>query len=204
MRTLGVMTALLVVLGLCLPSYGEILVYKASQAGTSYDEVSAGVWEVTKDRSTTYVVLDVNATTGALTQSELIEYGRDSEGKFVETETPSLELVQATQANNKVTWIIEATQGEPNEGSIVTLIGVARNTRISSTLTAEIPSKLSGVGVEDMTNAGLRSIELSTVSAKLASSWTVKANGAGQDFDSTVDFIVTYFTTRGYTNRSDM
>ena len=212
MKTLARMTVLLVVLGLCLPSYGEILVYKATQTMTSYTEVAEGEWDVMKETSKSYLVIDVNYTTNTFTQSASINYGRDPNGKFFEENALSLELVRVT-SDDRVRWVVLQEEIEPNEmapsGSIYALAGLASDRNIGTGTKSEAAAKLKGSGFEDRTNEGLRELGLASVSATLYSAWTVRANGTGtgqlnQSFSDTLAFIEVYLTSKGYENRPEV
>jgi hypothetical protein len=62
-KTPATVVVLLAVLGLSLASYGEILVYKLTQNGTSY-RLQGGEWRVEKEPGKGYGVIDRNWVNG--------------------------------------------------------------------------------------------------------------------------------------------
>jgi hypothetical protein len=206
MKTLGRITVLLVVLGLCVPSFGEILIYKLTESGTFYEEVGVDDWEVDKDTGKGYMVIDIDYGTGEIVESALAQYGVDAGEKWFEMVPLNLEVVRVDDGT-RVTWIvmekdIDDVGGEPS-GSFHLLAGTARDKNVGTGTNEEVASKLSGYGLEDNLD-GDRSIGLSKVSATFYASWTYWANGdeideGNQDFGTVMDEIAAYLEDKGYT-----
>jgi hypothetical protein len=207
MKTLAKAVMLLAVLGFCLPSYGEILVYKFTQNGTYWMQ-EGGEWRVDKGPWKGYMVVDLNYDDYTIPSAEIIGYGKGGGGKtFTETPVP-LQLVRV-EYGTKVQWVVMATQvdfagQQITGGSLHMLAGQARVRNIGTGENQEIPNKLAGYGVEDRTDTGDRDIGLSTLSATLYPAWTYWANGdeGNQNFDATVQMIIDYLIDRGYTQRN--
>jgi hypothetical protein len=93
MKTLVKLVMALVVLGFCLPSYGEILVYKYTAIQTGYEWQDNG-WELNKATYHGYFVLSINYDDQTVEQAERIDYLNDSEGKRFDEHPTDLELVR--------------------------------------------------------------------------------------------------------------
>jgi hypothetical protein len=206
MKTLGTMAVLLVVLGLCLPSYAEILVYKSTQNATTYLQ-DGGEWHVETVVRKGYLVVEVDYDAGTITQGAGIGYGRDADGKWYEQNTVNFELVRV-ESGTSVRWVVMEKDvefdGQEITGGIFSMVtGLARDRSIGTAEKQEVANKLSGYGLYDEAGDGQRYITESTLSATLYPAWTYWANGDGenegnQDFDTTTQMIVDYLTNRGY------
>jgi hypothetical protein len=89
---------LLVVLALCMPAYGYILVYKLTMSGTRA-ETSDDTWLLGKESDCSYLVLDVNDTNAnVLNEVELVDYYTETwdhtKHKQYEIETGGLNFKQ--------------------------------------------------------------------------------------------------------------
>jgi hypothetical protein len=206
MKTLARMTALLVVLGLCLPSYGSILVYKTVQNGSFFVEQQVGQWEVSKEVSKSFLVIDIDDA-NQITQAESISYRKDAAGKTFTQNPLVLELVRVVDGS-RVRWVVMEKQVEFSGQAITSdtfflLDGLARNREIGEEAKREVASKVSGFGLQDSGVAEGREIGKSTLSATLSPSMTVRANGTGVDqgngdFDTTRELIKADLVAKGY------
>jgi hypothetical protein len=207
MKTLAKVIMLLVVLGFCLPSHAEILVYKGTQNGTSYD-LQQEEWTVDKESGPMYIVMDVDYVGGTITQSTVVGYGKDADGKWFSQDPLNLELVRVDDGA-RVRWVVMEkdvqVDGEQISGGFHfhMLAGLAGNKNVGTGEKQEVASKLTGYGLEDRTEEGQRSVRMSTISFTFYPAWTYWANGeeedeGNQDFDTTVQMIVDYLTNKGY------
>jgi hypothetical protein len=209
MKTLGAMAILLVVLGLCLPGYAEILVYKVTQNGTSYDQ-EQGEWQVVKHSGEKmYIVMDVSYATGTILNSGIVDYGKDENGKWFSQTPLNLELVRVDDGA-RVRWVVmEKTvevAGDVVNGGFHMLAGLAGTKNVGTGEKQEVASKMTGYGLEDQTDGGQRSIGILTISATFYPAWTYWANGDAadeghQDFDTTVQWIMDNLASKGYQAR---
>jgi hypothetical protein len=208
MKALARLVLVLVVLGFCLPSYGEILVYKCTGTGTEFDKGEDG-WELNKKTYKGYVVIDVDYTTNTIRQAELISYRKHGEGKWFEQNPLDLELVRVIY-DTKIQWVVMQKgvllEGEEIvAGGFAMLAGQARNRNIGIEETKEVPSSLSGYDLWDETDeGGGRYLSMSKITLTLYPSWTYWANGddedeGNQDFELTKQMIKDYLIGKGYT-----
>jgi hypothetical protein len=212
MKMLAKLTMVLVVLGFCLPSFGEILVYKFTETDT-YFQQEGEQWEVRKETNKGYIIVEVNYDDYTITQAEGIGYWKDDEGKWFKQNPVDLELVRVTY-DSKVQWVIMEKEveldGEELVGvNFVMLAGKAGNKNIGVEEAKEVASSLSGYILEDTTQDAGRSIQMSSkITLTLYPSWTYWANGdevdeGNQDFEGTKEMIKAYLTKKGYTEESE-
>jgi hypothetical protein len=208
MKKLVTMVAILGVLAFCLPSYGEILIYKVAVSGKAID------WDDEELESGTqsgYLVID-SADSGYIDVDgmALILYGKQDDGYkaqfyFVHDYGDS--------------WIYDGydwydlSPGEPMyididlysdyENSTVLegeIIGQFKNTNIGDTDGKWlIPTSLNGTGVlwYDMFN-GDNLDGYGTIALRLQEGWTQTANKNGDSLDDTVDYITGVLSALGY------
>jgi hypothetical protein len=212
MKMLAKLTMVLVVLGFCLPSFGEILVYKFTETDT-YFQQEGEQWEVRKETNKGYIIVEVNYDDYTITQAEGIGYWKDDEGKWFKQNPVDLELVRVTY-DSKVQWVIMEKEveldGEELVGvNFVMLAGKAGNKNIGVEEAKEVASSLSGYILEDTTQDAGRSIQMSSkITLTLYPSWTYWANGDEEDegnknFEATKQMIKAYLTKKGYTKESE-
>jgi hypothetical protein len=203
MKTLVTMTALWVVLGLCLPSSGEILVYKSVNNGTWFENPT-GEWEPHKyTNDTGYVVVDLDYDNYTIGQVKTLEYYRDEDGKWFDEGSAALELVRVPYGT-KVQWIVMFKQvtvegGETTGVDFEMWAGHARNRSIGAQENREVANKLTGYGLLDVTDGEGREIDMWTTSFTLHPSWTRWANAQGNpSVDATLQMIKDYLIGKGY------
>jgi hypothetical protein len=209
MTTLGKVITLLVVLGLGLPSYGEILVYKTIQTGT-YWEHEGEEWVIDKRPSKAYVVFDVDYGDNTITQAEVIGYETNENGKEFDENLLDAELVRV-ENGARVQWLI-LIQGvlEPEiTGSSTHMVaGQARSRSIGAQENREVATTLRGYGLQNETTDEFRNVGMWAHSFTLHSTWTHWANGDGegegnQDFEATTQMIKDYLIGKGYVEHPD-
>jgi hypothetical protein len=210
MKTLGRLAGFLVVLGFCLPSYGEILVYKYVQNGTFYFEQDNGEWELETGAWRGYLVIDIDYAAGTIMQAEIIGYGTNADAKWFGQDSEHLELVRI-ENGTKVQWVVMERRVESDGqtttvGGFYMLIGSTRNRSIGTEENQEVANRLTGYSLEDSSDEGGHYIEKSTLSATLYPTWTYWANGDGEDeggqnLDAAVQMIRDYLIAKGYEER---
>jgi len=207
MKALVKLVTVLVVLGFCLPSYGEILVYKFVDKSTCYEQDAVGNWDVWNETNKGYIVIEVNYDDYTITQAEGITYWNDKGDKKFDQNPIDLELVRV-ENKGKVEWVIMAKDldlvGEQISGEFTLLTGKAISKKIGIADKREVANKLSGSGLEDTIDGDERYIDVSKISVTLFPAWTCWANGDGvdegnQDFEATKQMIKDYLTGKGYT-----
>lgn len=205
MKTLANVVTLLVVLGFCLPSYGDILVYKFSFSGNYY-ELQDGEWQMWKKARKGYMVLDFNYGTHSIEQAEVITYWthwKDQDGKWFQSSPLNLELVRV-EYGTKIQWVVmqknaDVVGEEVVGGQFVMLTGSVRERNIGVEVKREVAATLSGYNLFHDVD---RDIEMSKVSLAFYPAWTSWANDpdeGNQDFDAAKQKVVTYLEARGYT-----
>jgi hypothetical protein len=209
MTTLGKVIILLVVLGLGLPSYGEILVYKIIWTGT-YWEQGEGEWAIDRRPSKAYVVFDVDYADNTIVQAEVIRYWTSDNGKEFGHGPLDAELVRV-EYEGRVQWLIQfqAILEQDITGSSTHMVaGQARGRSVGAQENREVATALRGYGLQDETHNEYRNLGMWAHSFTLYSTWTHWANGdeegeGNQDFEATKQMIKGYLTTKGYTEQSE-
>jgi hypothetical protein len=173
---------LLVVLALCMPAYGYILVYKLTMSGTRADlETSDDTWLLKKDSGCAYLVLDVNDTNeNALNGVQCVDYYTQGCNKLYEIETGGGNFTQTIlpghpPKKNIVRVDIDLT------GTTGLLLGTVSSTDIGTLteddppihLKVDVATSLKGVCVNDTPDDR---IGYGTLSGTLDSKWTKTAN----------------------------
>lgn len=211
----------LFVLALCIPSYGEVLVYKYSDSINFLnlvdivepaDENDPNIykWDVLiKDRIKGYLVVDVNYNDFLIEDAALITYWSNKgsattgnpKGKYQDTiDLDTLELVRITKNPNKAYgWVFSDTQNLDDEPGILMLFGKARIYDIGLGEKKEIAKSMKGYILGDTTDAGdeIGELQLGTVAARFDKKWTKKANtdtaegGFGGDFEDFINSLET-------------
>jgi hypothetical protein len=210
MKTSRKIAVLLAVLGLCLPSYGEILIYKFSETDT-YFQQNSQEWQMRKEVNRGYVFFEVDYTDNTITQGEAIGYGKGEAGKWFQSTPAGLELVRV-DSGDKVQWVfvgkeVTSAAEEAVRGQFIMVAGRARNRNIGVGENREVASTLAGYILEDADRDAGRSIQMSKLTLALYSAWTSWANGDGpdegnQDFDATRQMIKEYLIGKGYTEET--
>jgi hypothetical protein len=199
------MRVLLIVLGLCLPSYGEILVYKYTGTGTGIEQRN-GDWRVQKETPKGYIVVQVNYADHTITRAERIEYGTEAGGKVYYGGPMDLDLVRMEEGS-RVRWVILMkgleVAGQEVTGNFFITAGTARNRNIGAGENREAANTVSGYVLSDTTDDGDREFGMFKLSLTLYPAWTYWANGnqGHMDVDATVQMIDDNLTAKGYTLR---
>ena len=201
MKTLAKMAMLLVVLGLCLPSYGDILVYKFSFSGAYY-KLQDGEWQVANRARKGYMVLDFDYSTHSIEQAEVITYWKDQDGKWFRSSPLNLELVRV-EYGTKIQWVImqkdiDVVGGDVVGGQFLMLTGSVRERNIGVGVNRKVAATLSGYNLE---GAAGQDIVMLKVALTFYPAWTYWANGdeGNMEFQTVVEMIEDNLTAKGYT-----
>jgi hypothetical protein len=192
MKTLAKLVMLLVVLALCLPAYGDILVYKVSikVKGIDVDEDERGTL-----KARGYLVVEADFGFGDIYDSSLILYGKDDEGdKVQETFVDAIDYF---------IWL------ETSHGAILDIGGVgeavltgkAKPTNVGTDEKVDIAKKMTGNVLVDgvLPLVGFDALGSGTISARLHSKWTKDANeDGGIAFGVVVGIVELYLDDKGY------
>lgn len=219
----------LVVLTFCLPTYGEILVYKYSHNFTEFELADAddSQWDVHTCRNRGFFIIDVNCLDGTVQNgkvkaSALILYGSDNSGKWLEIrDFQSMQVVRfAYGQRGKVKWLFiddDSDVDDLDADGILMAEGQARYTDIGLGKydKREVAMSLRGYTMANETKGqgGIAAvqegdIENGKVSLRYDSRWTKKANAVdlfNQDFEAVLfdeeNGIIAYLEGRGHIAR---
>ena len=220
---------LLVVLTFCLPTCGEVLVYKYSHNFSDFElkDADNSQWDVQKCKSKGFFVVDVNYPNGTIQNgkvkaSALILYGKNDNGKWLEVrDFRSLQIVRLTYGlKNKVKWLFiddDSDVDDLDADGILVVEGEARYTNIGFGISdkREIAMGLKGYAMANETKSGggiaaaqEGNIKNGNVSLRYDSKWTKKANAAdafNQNFEAAlfdeVNGIIASLESKGYIAR---
>ena len=199
----------LLVLGLCLPSSGEVLVYKFTQNGSFY-ESDGTTWTQDKGPWKGYMVLDVTYAedSASLANAAVVSYGTDDGDKWYEiNQIEGLTLVRV-ELGSKVLWFALQAFSDETGGNFYMFSGSASARKVGDPGKLEAPNKLSGYGLEAFHEDVGGSLGMTTLSATLYPTWTYWANGeddgeGGGSFEATIDHIATYLEGKDYVEEVD-
>jgi hypothetical protein len=195
---------LLVVLALCLPSYGDILIYKVTIAGRAISEDEDGA-SIGSGTIRGYEVVDVNVAdvnNPVIEDDALIVYGKDDDGDKLQVNVENviaeedgyiqLEMEKAGH------WAVGV---EVESFTDAVLIGKAKEIDIGFGKTEKriVAKSLTGHGIlwgDPISEEGL--IGSGKVTAELKTDWTKDANEEETAFDDVVAGIQDYLTDKGY------
>jgi len=192
MRKLLAIFVLLAVLGVCVPSYGFIVVYKVTISyktlATDYDTIVKGAV-----KGFLVVNIDDSGEPAVIDEAGFVLYGNIEGGKYYES-LDITDYIELTEGENNAAITIGTTGGIDYSAN---LFGKLKATNIGLSGTKSIPPALSGGILMNGTffyTADL--IGFSTVSATLDSKTTKTANGTGATVSDVVDNIIN--TLKGY------
>ena len=199
MKKLAMLAMLLLVLALCLPSYGspsgDILVYKVSIASKAI-VIDEGVAYIGSETTKGYLVVEVDFTDAeepAILDSALVLYGKDDEGDKVQVNLGNTIYTYNQDPMEKArNWAVAVRAGSEGLGSMVA-IGKAtwRNIGFGAANKRIVATHLTGHGI--LSNDPINNIRLTgsgKITATLQSNWTKDYNEyGGTDFEDVVDDI---------------
>jgi hypothetical protein len=206
MKKLVTMVAILGVLAFCLPSYGEILIYKVSTSGKVINDDS-GEFELNAMQGG-YLVIDQDDDDSGFNDVVFILYGKEHDGDKVQ-----MYFVHSDDSDvyNYYDWY----DFSPNEPKYIYLdlysyyydeyvlegliIGQFKSTNIGDDYKWLVPKSYDG-GValwydmfneDDLYGSG-------NISLRLQEGWTQQANKSGADLEDAVDYITGVLSALGY------
>jgi len=206
MKKLLALFVLLAVLGLCMPSYGYVLIYKLQIYGKAVDLTDDAVSSVEYGKVKAYMVLEIQPTqdeetpeqmikqltdgqSAEIVDSELIIYDRYKGPKFYVTEFPEIELILTPQPDEELAAITirpyESGQYQAN------LVGKLKMTDVGLDKKVDVPQSLAGSMLmngfffdeEDIIGA-------TTVTGTLEKKLTKIANQEGSEIDPVEEIII--------------
>ncbi|MBP7051327.1 MAG: hypothetical protein KBE65_09960 [Phycisphaerae bacterium] len=208
MGTPGKVVFLLTVVGLCLPSGAEILVYKMTWTTTEYGyDLYEGDWWADKFTHRAYAVMDVDYDDGSILQARTLEYLVEAGSKWYGESMWDFEVTRI-QDGSRTGWVVtekyDYDWDDGEDTSFLMVTGLARARNIGTGINSEVAATLTGYGLEDWGGGGdWRYLETVKYTLKFYSKWTTWANGdevgeGNRDFDATMEMIVDYLTRKGY------
>jgi len=140
MKVVTKLLILLVILAICTPSQGEILVYNVRQKSW-YVYGSESEWSAYAYRSRGYLIVDAsvdaNSAVDGIDESTLIEYGKSTGGdKWYSESDPNLDFRRVADANdvNDGNWALLGGDADSEGGTLTVLHGgPTKNVCIGST-----------------------------------------------------------------------
>jgi len=199
----------LLVLGLCLPSSGEILVYKFTQNGSFY-ESDGTTWSQDKGPWKGYMVLDVTYTedSASIANTAVVEYGTEGGDKWYEVNLIEGFTLVRVELGSKVLWVVLKAFSDETGGNLYMVSGSASARKVGDPGKLEAPNKLSGYGLDAFHDGAGGELGMKTFSGTLYPTWTYWANGAGEgegnkSFEATTGYISTYLEGKGYVEQVD-
>jgi hypothetical protein len=186
---------LLIVLVVCLPSYGEILIYKVATAAKVYEVDSQ---EFVTGAVKSYIVLEVNDFNSLDVINDVeIRYFKNAVGsKVQDTVNINLDLSREVLAGKKFDAVI-ASYDEP--GDIAgTLLGKTTMAFVATGVKKSIPTKLEGQLLIDGSVQSLTLVGTAKMVATLKPDWTKAANDFDRSFDDTVLDIEGFLFDAGF------
>jgi hypothetical protein len=193
MKRLAVLSVVLVVLGVCVPSYAYVLVYDVFGTVRAVDIEADDVDRTTVRGS---LVVDINEDEGMAVSAELVLYGRDAGNTRVYIVT---DAVNMALYNSQGVVVMDDGQGVSmvmtgQRARRVTNIGLSQGKRVISVLDGSILIRESALFDVDRVLFGSGSM-----SAMINLQQTRSANRATEAVSSVVDDIIGRLEARGYT-----
>lgn len=186
---------LLIVLAVCLPSYGEILIYKVATVAKVYEVDSQ---EFVNAAVKSYIVIEVNDINSLNVINDVeIRYFKNAVGnKVQDTVNINLDLSREVLAGKRFDAVI-ASYDEP--GDITgTLLGKTAMAFVATGVKKSIPTKLEGQLLVDGTVQTLNIVGTAKMVATLKTDWTKTSNDFGLSFAETVSEIQGFLSDAGF------
>jgi hypothetical protein len=189
------LTVLLIVLAVCLPGYGQILIYKAATVAKVYE---ADSHEFVTAAIKSYIIIEVNDINSLnVINSAEIRYFKDAVGnKIQDTVAINLDLSRDTLAGKKNDAVI-ASYEEPGDITGI-LLGKTTQVFIATGQKRSIPIKLDGQLLIDGTVQSLNLVGTAKLTATLKTAWTKTANDFDLSFAEAVSEIQGFLLDAGF------
>jgi len=202
MKTLAKLVMVLAVLALCLPAYGDVLVYKISIKASGFD-INAG--EAGKVKARGYLVVDFDLTVLADMQSgdseeldaELVLYGKEGGYKWRKTVVvDTFDITFVEVGNRSKPHTVAEMEVDVREGTVVAILaGPDKSTDIGLSRKYYVPAGLKGsalVSGDSYMGSGKISVKLDSTATKDANLYL------GGDSDDTVEGLEDYLQDKGH------
>jgi hypothetical protein len=140
MKAIAKLVVLLILLGVCLPAYGEIIIYSFTNTNSEYNNDSESGGYVGSEAEKGYIILEVTYNedgTITIDNATLISYWKDGSDKWYEQmdlEELGLERIVYGSNDSKVRWMVY----QEGEGSMLILTGRAYNKNIGAAENREV------------------------------------------------------------------
>ena len=201
MKTLAKLVMVLAVLALCLPAYGDVLVYKTSITASGF-AINEG--EKGKVQARGYFVVDIdlagaenmnNADTLSL-DAELVLYWKAGGNKWRKTvvvDTFDITLVEVD--NGRKVYIVAELEVDVTEGTVVAILaGPEKNTDVGLPSKYYVPTGLKGSALV----SGNSYMGSGKVSLRLDSKTKYANDNLNGNFDYAVDWLEDYLDDKDY------
>jgi hypothetical protein len=216
MKRLLALLVVLAVLGICAPSYGYILIYKAQIYGKAlnfddgsmdYGKVKAFlVLAIGTVELDTFTALNMVPSGDEILASDLIFYDRYKGPKYYAEVRPYIELAQTPQPDATVE-ALTINMGEGNVQAIV--VGKLKPTNIGLGKKVNVPQDLAGsmlwngsfLDLADIIGAATVTATLETKLTKMAN--TVNVESEEEAFGLTIDAIIKSLQDKGFPDLFD-
>jgi len=205
MKMLSKSAIIFVLLAICLPVRGEILIYKMTLKCLMVSEDDE-LWDVEEDVDRAYLVIDVaydpNGAVSEIRDANQVEYKRSGRNKWFWRQDRLLSL-EAIELEKIVLWIFMERDFSGEGAELLVLTGKAKNMDIGlgRDEKREVARAAKGeIHADWVTDDGI--LQICTISLRLHSKWTKQANDVNegdQDFSYAVfDIVTAYFEDRNY------
>ena len=192
MKTLKVWMVVTVMLAVCAPSFGYVLVYNTLSRVKAVDSVAE---TITRVAVRGYLVLDINDANGDVNDAYWLLYGKDNYGDKVYT----VEGLDPVMTVNGTYESIYATTGG---GWIATVVGKRTYKNVGLATKQLIAYSMTGNFIIEEGGAVLNMDQFltgsGTMGVTLNSTKTKAANLASESISDVVDDITTALETAGY------
>jgi hypothetical protein len=193
MRTLKVWMVVLVMLAVCAPSFGYVLVYNTLSRVKAVDSTAEAIVGVAVRG---YMILDINDANGDVNDAYWMVYGRDGEGTKVYT-------VDGLDPTLTINGRYQSFYIETGTGWFVTVVGKRTNKDIGLAAGRQLIAYTMSGGfiIPDggiVLNADQFLTGSGSMGVTLNSTKTKAANGASDSLDDTLDDLITAVEAGGY------
>jgi hypothetical protein len=192
-------------LAICMPARSEILIYKKTLKCLTASEDDE-LWDVEYEIEKGFLVFDVgydpNGAITSIHDVDQIDYERSGRNKWYYLRDPWFDFAR-TEIEKGILWVFMEKDTDSIEGEILVMTGKAKDKKIG--LGRDEPrgvaKTIKGKILADwITGEGI--LQICTISLRLHSGWTKRANDAdqgNQDFDYAVsDIVMAYLDDKGY------
>lgn len=199
MKSLSKYVLLLIVLLICCPVRGDIIVYNRSNkywfaSGSDID------WTITRSGARGYVLMDItydpNGDIDSINDSIEIQYGKTGASEWY-TETSHGFNVSRVVEGRFIKWLVVESIEVPGGGSMIMLNGKARHTGIGFDDPNEVAAHLKGRKLEYLPG-GTNSAYVGTYALRLNKRLTRIYNTDSMTFNEALNAIRAFLEEKGY------